>query len=165
MKVEGTVVGLPRSRTFWFSQLLTYGTYFCYHDYYSYKYPEPPDGKFIYNSTPNPYTPMDGKVVIIERDWFEAEDAFYRFIGRVAPIGYRGLFEDWLLLLKKKQGLHVSYEDIDERIDEILAYLEIDLPRAWIDYLTTKNLQSTDDGTQPPEYPYINDFGLPPELS
>jgi hypothetical protein len=144
---EATIIGLPRSRTFWFSQLLTHGDSKCFHCYPMYDN-EIPEGKRLFNSTCHPYEGIEGKLVIIERPVPEAYESFMKFAHNMPKNFdkryYRAIVRQFHFLQSLK-GLHVKYDQINDRIDEILAYIGVDLPKEWIEQCLNTNMQTGDN--------------------
>jgi hypothetical protein len=144
---EGTIVGLPRSRTFWFSQLLTYGDNFCYHCYPIYD-KTIPEGKRLFNSTCYPYEGISGKLVIIERPVPEAVDSFMKFALNTPKNFEKKLHRYAVNMsreLRQARGLHIKYNEINERLPEILDYLDVNLPDEWVDKCLKMNMQTPDN--------------------
>jgi len=132
--IESTIIGLPRSRTFWFSQLLTHGDNHCFHCYPMYGDAIPID-KRLFNSTCHPSEGIIGKLVVIERPVPEAFESFMAF-GQNLPKNfdrryYRALVRQHKFI-RSLSGFHVKYAEINDRLDEILAYIGVTLPKRWI---------------------------------
>jgi hypothetical protein len=143
---QGTVVGLPRSRTYWFSQLLTYGDNHCFHCYPIYD-KEVPEGKVLFNSTCYPYEGIEGKLVIIERDVPEAVSSFMKFAENTPKHFDKKLHRYAVRMsreLRQAKGLHIKYNEINERLPEILDYLNVNLPDEWVAKCLDTNMQSPD---------------------
>jgi hypothetical protein len=137
-----SIVGMPRSRTFWFSELLTYGGVHCFHDYHAYKYRDPLR-KRIGNASFTPWQRHTGKIVIIERDRIEAEVSFLNFIDE--PSGREGeIFDKAEAALSDLDGLRVKYNDINARLVEILNYINVDIPMGRVEEYTKRSLNSLD---------------------
>lgn len=154
MEFEGSIVGLPRSRTYWFSRLLTHGDIHCFHDYHSYEYDIPPD-KRLFNSSCSPWNKQTGRLVIVHRDRDEAEASFKQFQNDTIPdIEVTRAFNLGAAILPKWSGLHVAYNDINDRIYEILLHIGVSFPSWWVDSMLTHNLQSTDNGVLPHKVRY-----------
>ena len=142
MNFEFSIVGMPRSRTFWFSELLTYGNIHCFHDYHAYKY-KIPLRKRLGNASFTPWQNHTGKIVIIERDRIDAEVSFLNYIDE--PSGYEAeIFDKAEIFLKEMEGLRVNYDDIDARLIEILHYIGVDIPMGRIEEYLSINLNSPD---------------------
>ena len=153
MKFKAAVIGYPRSRTYWFSRLLTDGDYHCFHDYWAYHYPVPMDKIYLNASCFPMSTGEEQKYVIIERDKEESKEAFKRFAQIPVPdidLVYDALEES----LAAKQGLRIRYNEIDSRIEEILDYMEVKLHPDRIKVYKDINLQSRDNGVDASEFPY-----------
>jgi hypothetical protein len=149
--IEATIIGLPRSRTFWFSQLLTHGDNHCFHCFPVYD-SDAPKGKRLFNSTCYPYDGISGKLVIIERSVCDAHESFMRF-GNNIPKGFGKKYHRALVnqfrFLQSLKGLHVKYDEINDRIGEILAYLGVTLPIEWIQQCLSTNMQTSDNDFSP----------------
>jgi hypothetical protein len=122
------VLGLPRSRTAWLANFLTYDNHFCFHeamngcrsiDEYKEKLAYNGDsntGMMLFNM--NALFP-DSPKVIIERDPKYAIDYCYKTYGSYDPQLIYVLKEG----LDKIDGLRIRYDDIDNRLQEIWEYL------------------------------------------
>jgi len=142
MNFEFSIVGMPRSRTFWFSELLTHGGVHCFHDYHAYKY-KVPLRKRIGNASFTPWQRHTGKIVIIERDRIDAEVSFLNFIDE--PSGLEGdIFDKAEIALAELEGLRVNYGEINARIIEILNYIGVDIPMGRVEEYLNKELHSSD---------------------
>jgi hypothetical protein len=142
MRFDFTIVGLPRSRTYWFSRLLTYGNVHCFHDYHAYKY-KVPLRKRLGNASFTPWQEHSGRIVIIERDRIEAEVSFLNYIDE--PIGFESqIFDKAEDHLSQLTGLRVRYEDINARIFDILDYIGVDIPIERLEEFIDKELHSPD---------------------
>jgi len=151
---HATIIGLPRSRTFWFSHFLTHGDYHCFHDYESYIYPEV-KGKILLNSTPNALSKPVGNTVIIERDWREAMRSMQRFL--VLPYNVQDLANCYMKMaehLETLEGYRVKYEDINTRLPQILKHLDVQIPLNRLLEGRSFNKQSKDNCEENSEYPY-----------
>jgi len=109
------ITGLPRSRTAWFSAFMTASGYPCLHEginncktfeEYTNKVAYTNDSNTGFFIVPNPYP--ERPLLIIHRK------------GRMD--GVEGMSNAGLKL-KAMNGLHVEFEDIDDRIVEIFNYL------------------------------------------
>jgi hypothetical protein len=47
--------------------------------------------------------------------------------------------------LRQAKGLHIKYNEINERLPEILDYLNLSLPDEWVASCLKTNLQSPDN--------------------
>jgi hypothetical protein len=142
MNFEFSIVGMPRSRTYWFSELLTHGDVHCFHDYHAYKY-SIPLRKRLGNSSFTPWQRHTGKVVIIERDRIDAETSFLNFVEK--PTGREEMIFDRAEdALGHLEGLRVPYTEIDSRIIEILNYIGVDIPLGRIEEYLGRELHSPD---------------------
>jgi len=122
------ILGLPRSRTAWLANFMTYDGSFCYHEgingcYSVDKYREKLKGKG--DSTTgaalldlDKYFP-DSKKVIIESDPQKSIDYSIETYGE-ANIGWIHHLED---RLSAQKGLRVHYDDIDRNLESIWGYL------------------------------------------
>lgn len=149
--ITSSIVGLPRSRTYWFSQLLTTGQYHCFHCYPYYDLAVPED-KILLNSTCAPFSGVGGDPVVIERDLEDSMDSFFRYAKiEIDRDHLRQLYkvtEDALNEVRRGKHLVVKYEDINDRLPEILDYMGVDIPEERIIEYIGLNLQSPDDGSQ-----------------
>lgn len=153
MNFAGTIVGLPRSRTFWFSELLTYGDAHCFHDFHAYKYPVP-IRKRLFNASFTPWIPHTGNIVVIERDRAEAEESFINYLDSPDTVPVSAIFDAAESHLKMIDGLRIDYNDINGRILEILQHLGIDLPMGRIEEYLSINLNSSDTSEEMSKYAY-----------
>ncbi len=152
MNFEFSIVGLPRSRTFWFSELLTYGDVHCFHDYHAYRY-KIPKRKRLGNASFTPWQRHTGKIVIIERDRIDAEVSFLNYIDE--PSGYEGeIFDKAEIFLRDLEGLRVPYEKINENIVKILDYIGVDIPMGRIEEYLSKSLNSPDTSEEASKVSY-----------
>jgi hypothetical protein len=149
MGFEASVIGLPRSRTFWFSRLLTMEGLHCYHDYHSYRYSKVKAGR-VFNSSCAPWYPHTGKKVIIHRPRAEAEASFLAYTNRVPAEVVKQAFDLGERKLDRWEGLHVAYADINDRIVDILQYLDVKMSEERVQDFIGRNLQSSDNGEGPP---------------
>lgn len=151
MQFQGIITGYPRSRTYWFSKLLSFGEYHCFHDYWAYYY-DIPKGKILLNSSCWPAFITTDRVVIIERDKEEAKASFLRFVQEPFPMADQ-VFDHIEKTLETVQGLRVPYNRVDEEMDKILDWLGITLPDGRLEEYTGMNLQSPDNKTGKSPYP------------
>jgi len=136
------ITGLPRSRTAWFAAYLTQGDVLCYHEAF-------------YNNLPLEGAPYVGtadcgyalkdwgigehKLVVIHREP-ESVASSMRAIGLEDRFGYLPVLAEKLY---KLDGLHVDFNEINERLEEIHDYLGLpgyDKKRA--ELFSTMNIQS-----------------------
>lgn len=143
MNFQFSIVGLPRSRTYWFSKLLTFGGYHCFHDFHAYKY-RVPLRKALGNASFTPWQRHTGKVVIIERDRIEAEVSFLNYVDEPDEELTGNIFNAAEKAMEGLEGLRVKYEDVDKRLDEILAYIGVSIPQSRIDEFKLTTLNSPD---------------------
>lgn len=126
------VLGLPRSRTAWLANCLTFGESFCFHDglagcmsvgEYKEKLQKPgyslvgdSDSGLLFLDLN--YLFPDSPKLIIHRDLGECQASMQK-------AGFQGAeyFPLMQPLLMKFNGLHIMFEEIDSRIDEIVFYL------------------------------------------
>lgn len=153
------ICGLPRSRTAWLANLLTYGPSFCHHDALiecavpsnlpSVMNMDVPRGTiFLGDSDSNlglcwrSVIPMfpNAKVVFIERDRSEAIDAEYNAaVVEGYPVTKQeiGQFVNriWVgtreFMANWKSKIIVDYNDIDIRCDDIWEHCLGDVPFSW----------------------------------
>ena len=152
MNFDFTIVGLPRSRTYWFSKLLTYGDVHCFHDYDAYKY-KVPMRKRLGNASFTPWLKHTGRLVIIERDRIEAEVSFLNYVDE--PSGHESaIFDKAEDALHNLTGLRVRYEDINARIFDILEYIGVDIPIERLESFIDKELNSPDTSQEKSKVAY-----------
>ena len=149
--ISGTIVGLPRSRTYWFSKLLTYNEYHCFHCYPHYD-EDVPSGKMLFNSTCIPFSGIGGDLIIVERDFRESVDSFINFIQTPISVKevenlYQHTYRE-LERLKSLPHMLIKYEDVDSRIYEILGRLGVDMPDSRVLEFINTNYQSPDNGAE-----------------
>lgn len=137
------ITGLPRSRTAWFSAYFTYGDIICYHE--AFYHGIPLEGAKHVGNADCGYFVKDWDIgehglVIIHRDPEDVARSLYR-IGLDEGIEYLPMVSERLYEL---DGLHVDYDDIDDRLEEIHDYLGLpgyDKKRA--ELFRNMNIQST----------------------
>lgn len=122
------VLALPRSRTAWLANFLTYGDLFCHHDGLEgvsslEEYRDKVTGKGDSNTglvmfNFKKHFP-DAKVIIID----SSIDASVKFIKEHYSVDSH----NEMTFMKKKldsfEGLHIAYEDINERLQDIWEYV------------------------------------------
>lgn len=155
-----TIVSLPRSRTTWLANLLTSGEDLCYHDFYSYidKYTSKryirhqeldSVSNKLGNCSPNPYTTLEGSVLIIERDIEEIYTSTAKYIQNTSQSfleAYRAGLEVAKRHLDSLDGYRINFHDINDKVYSILDYLKIDNYCAdRVEMLKDMNVQSTDN--------------------
>jgi len=154
MNFEFSIVGMPRSRTYWFSRLLTYGDVHCFHDFHAYKY-KIPMRKRLGNASFTPWQRHTGKIVIIERDRVDAEVSYLNFIDE--PTGREGkIFDACEDSIAQLEGLRINYDDINANIIHILNYIGVDIPMGRIDDYVEKALNSPDTHPSKSKVSYAN---------
>jgi hypothetical protein len=154
MNFEATIVGMPRSRTFWFAELLTFGEYHCFHDFHAYKYPIP-IRKRLLNSSFTSWLPHTGKIVVIERDRVEAEESFLNFVIEADPRLTASIFDACEESLKGYTDcLRIHYNDVSDSLPEILEYIGVSLPQSRIDEYMNKTLNSPDTSESESRFAY-----------
>jgi hypothetical protein len=154
MKFEATIVGLPRSRTYWFSRLLSHGDAHCFHEFDNYKYPIP-IRKRLFNSSFTPWLPHEGKILVIERDRAEAQASFLKFVAKPDLMLVESIFDAGELSLDiMDAGLRIDYNDVNGRLPEILDYMGIDLPEHRISSFLNKELNSPDTSESESRFAY-----------
>lgn len=136
MKKNFFIIGLPRSRTAWFSALFnTADDVFCYHDGingcrtaedFKQKLDACPEsivgdsdsGLALVDLSIFP----DAKIVVIHRNMDECAESLDEFIGGGIDQN-RAIMEIATEYLEGiNAGLHIEFNDIDERIDEIFTF-------------------------------------------
>lgn len=144
------VLGLPRSRTAWLANFLTYDGLFCYHeglngcnsigDYVD---------KIGTNGDSNtglmffdfePYF-KDSKIIVIDSDI----DKSIKFAKKVFKEDISDAMAIAKASLDKIKGLHIKYEEINDRLDAIWSYVS-DKPmnKKRAENLTKLNIQVND---------------------
>lgn len=142
------VVGLPRSRTAWLANFLTYDNRLCFHEGLNgcqslEKYREKLGANKGDSSTGlmlidiNALYP-DAPVLVIESDGKKTAEFIYKEYGFYAPEAV----DFFKSKLRKIKGKRIHVNDIDNRLEEIWAYL-IGTPfnRQRADLLTGFNVQ------------------------
>jgi hypothetical protein len=122
------VLGLPRSRTAWLANFLTYNDNFCHHegingcktikDYKEKIANDGDSGTAMMLFDMNNLFPDDPKL-IIERDPKYAIDFCYRVYGNYDPKAIIGL-RNKLDIVK---GLRIHYDDINSKLQDIWEHL------------------------------------------
>jgi hypothetical protein len=143
MNFQFSIVGLPRSRTYWFSKLLSSEGVHCFHDFHAYKY-KIPMRKILGNSSFTPWQKHTGKIVIIERDRIDAEVSFLNYVDNPDALLTGKIFDKAEESLAKLEGLRVPYDRINERLIEIINYIGVDVPMDRIERYIDKELHSPD---------------------
>jgi hypothetical protein len=143
MNFQYSIVGLPRSRTYWFSQLLTFGDNHCFHDFHAYSY-KIPKRKNLGNCSFTPWQKHTGKVIIIERDRVDAEVSFLNFIDKPDIELTEKIFDKAEESLTELEGLRIPFDRINERIFDIINYIGIDVPMDRIEKFLDMKLESDD---------------------
>lgn len=122
------IMGLPRSRTAWLANFMTYGKSFCFHEglngcYSIDKYKEKLNGRGD-SSTGTMLFDIDeyfpgSKKLIIESDPVDAIKFSYSTYG----VGNEAWIYHLRSLLDEQKGLRVYVEEIDENLKKIWEYL------------------------------------------
>ena len=123
------VIGLPRSRTAWLANFLTYDNHFCFHEgldncatVEEYKQKlgqnkgDSSTGLMLLDMN-NEFP--DAPKVIIENDMSKAIDYSYKTYGYYDPAYIQGLNTKLLAI----DGLHINYHEIDQSLKQIWDYL------------------------------------------
>jgi len=128
------VCGLPRSRTAWFSTFLTYKDKFCYHegidgcetieDYKAKLGTDKGDSDTCLMLLDMNTLFPDAPKVIIERDVQECIESASKMLSVYINPEYFYFGRD---RLDKIDGLRISYDDINDRLEEIWNYLIPDI--------------------------------------
>jgi hypothetical protein len=154
MNFIATIVGMPRSRTYWFSKLLTEGDVHCFHDYHAYNYPIPLR-KHLFNSSFTPWLPHTGKIVVIERDRREAQESFLNFVENPDYRHIESIFDACETSLKDMDaGLRIDYNDVNERLPEIIDYIGLECDQSRMDEYKDKKLNSPDTSESESRFAY-----------
>lgn len=153
------ITGLPRSRTAWFAEFMTYNGVYCHHELLN-NIKNKSDFECIMKSGDNVGNSDCGlfitnhedmfpeaKTVIIHRDLNDVRDSL-KNKGINFPVN---LLRNIEILNSAMNGLHVDFLDINKRLEEIYYYCtakEVDAKRAkkYID----KNIQSEVKGNEKP---------------
>lgn len=131
------ITGLPRSRTKWFADYLSaYPETFCFHEAMcGCRTPDElgmrlkaihcrrvgnSDSGLMFSDFQQTF--MGARTLIIERDIEEVEQSLTEFAGES---DYRPVLELQKSLLHKLHGLRVAFDEVDERLSDIHAYLGI----------------------------------------
>ena len=133
------ILGMPRSRTLWFSKLFTDDGFPCIHEHFSrHKETNLIPGVYGYSDT-NPLTSPDYgdyPVLIIERDFDQVCDSIFNAFDKPRAItdwkrcikGYMRVYKDELSKIRPKNCLRIKFEDINNRLIEIWKFLLPDVP-------------------------------------
>jgi len=142
------ILGLPRSRTAWLANFLTYDGLYCHHegvnhcttmDEYWRKLGDDGDSTTVGNLLK--VHEIDCPKIIIDRDISHAIEFSIKNYGK-SPTQFLEECKDYL---DRLDGLHVKYEEIDKYLELIWSYLSnkpFDRKRAEI--LTQMNIQKHD---------------------
>ena len=145
------IAGMPRCRTKWFSEYLSaYDGITCHHEALNgplskqefYDVMEQ-DGN-IGNSDSGLFITdfqqrwPSAPTVVLLRDPVEAAESVSRLLGHMPSLG---LLEAQFKAATQLQGLHVWFEDINDRIEEIHDYLGIPFDAKLYEKYTIENIQ------------------------
>lgn len=163
MEFHASIVGLPRSRTFWFSQLLTFAPYYCFHDWHSYRKATPAN-RILLNSSCSPWNKQTGKLVIIERDVNEALESFKRYADPSVVFDEGMLLDQFAIgqeCLDALEGMRVKFHQVDKCLPQILTYINVNLPQSYVRHMARHVLNSPDNGEalHADEYKWSDDDG------
>ena len=118
------IIGLPRSRTYWLSEFLG-----CLHEglYYYPNYNDLMKSNHIGDSTTCYMQIKDfiknEKKVIIHRNIDDVEDSLAELFGKIDA----GFLIEMEKELKAEDGLHIRYEDISDRLEDIWSFCRNDI--------------------------------------
>lgn len=132
------ILGLPRSRTMWFSSLFTCDGIFCAHEHFS----SHKENELLYHvrgySDTNPLMApdyRDSPLLIIERNIEDVIDSVYKAFD--APKGiknwrhcikeYMKVYKEALDKISPKNCMRVNFDDIDSKLGEIWKFLLPDI--------------------------------------
>ena len=146
------IAALPRSRTAWLANLFCNQDSFCYHESMS-RFSALPelDNKFVGSAeTDIDLIPEGYRTLIVHRDVDECFDSLIRSFEPPKEVDFEeytkrlySMLLDNAEKLTYMKGLHVAFNDIDTRLEEIWSYLlpdtYIDMNR--IDEMTRVNIQ------------------------
>ena len=150
------IIGMPRSRTTWLANLFTTGDCICIHDpldrYGLAELDSIMPGRYVgisdtslYLAGPKLLNSYPCRKVIIHRDKSDIEKS----LGM-------DVLENGICNI---EGLHVDFNDIDSRIEEIWNYcLDIPFDKERVDLLREFNVQPHFDGMTPPNQEKIANF-------
>jgi len=116
------ILSLPRSRTAWLSSFLTDDTGICSHEGIAYSdYPEGLEGD---STTAYPWIKehikKDDPIIIIHRDLDECLLSLEKAVDKKIDRRVLTFLEDEMDTIKN--ALHIRYEDINERLEDIWYY-------------------------------------------
>ncbi len=133
------ILGLPRSRTQWLSNFMTYSGSFCYHELLSkvssyddykttmsdidYSFVGDSDTAGLYISSLPEF--KNTKKVIIHRDTSDVLDELYSLFGFCSKRTER--IYEYNNILEKEEGLHIKFDEIDDNLEDIWNHL-VSLP-------------------------------------
>jgi len=133
------IAALPRSRTAWLANLLCTADSFCYHEAISrFGFLPELDHKYVGSAETNlDVIPSGHRTLIIHRDL----DECHKSLMNSFELPNMVIFEDYERTsyevmgeqaerLKKVDGMHVDFKDIDSKVEDIWSYL---LPDTYID--------------------------------
>ena len=138
------ITGLPRSRSAWFSAYLSNGNVRCYHEAFynrialnGYEHVGTADCGYLL--VPDLVKALgEHKLVIIHRDPKDVAES-------VAAVGLPdeiGFLPELAEMLEKLSGLHIGYNDIDERLEEMHEYLDIPYDAVRAEQFKQLNIQA-----------------------
>jgi len=139
------ILALPRSRTAWLANFMTYGGHFCYHEgmngcHTVAQYKEKIAGKGDSSTSAilvQDHFPQSRRLIVLSHP----KKAIEYSLRNYGPANY-DVFYQIRDLLGASDGLKVEIDEIDSRIQEIWEYL-VDTPfnKERSDMLTTLNIQ------------------------
>ena len=135
------IAALPRSRTAWLANLFCNQDSFCYHEsLFRFGFGTLPDldTKFVGSAETNiDLIPEGYRTLIVHRDHDECYDSLLSSFEPPENVNFEeykqalyGMLLDNSETLDSMEGLHVDFNDIDDKIEEIWSYL---LPDTYID--------------------------------
>jgi len=140
--VRFVITGLPRSRSAWFAAYFSEGDSICVHEaslngWPDTSHPDQGTADCSYILLKEWFESIgEHKLIIIHRNIFEVEDSLKR-IGTLVSDLY-GMAES----LNALDGLHVNYNDINDRLEDIHGYLGLPFDRTRAELFKTLNIQS-----------------------
>lgn len=139
------ITGFPRTRSAWFAAYLTSGTTYCYHeatftdedlDLPGYENVGSSDSGYLLRpewASRN----MPDKTVIIHRDI----DIVEASLKRIGVENTRMLLETMEPALEQLEGLHINFDEINDRIEDVHDYLQIEYDPKRAELFAKMNIQ------------------------
>lgn len=124
------VIGLPRSRTTWFSALLSFGGFPCVHDWFSFNKEPHPEYNAYSDTLLHKHT-EGSRTLVIHRPIKEVYNSLldnFTFPEFVTEKDLIKPLEQQAEKMKLIVGMHVNYNELDDKLGEAWEYLTGEAP-------------------------------------